>query len=84
LYVIKARRENWKPQWEWKLEAGKAMEFLKLVYPYLRLKKPQAEIAIKFQEMRRGQGHHLNDEERAIAETQRIMMANLNKRGAVK
>ena len=78
------RARNWKAQWQWVIAANKALGFLELIHPYLRLKKPQAEIAIKFQKVRRGQGHHMTDEERAIAEAQRILMGNLNKRGAVK
>jgi len=83
-YGDEERAKNWKPQWQWAIAANKALVFLKLIYPYLRLKKPQAEVAIQFQEARCGQGHHLSEAERAIAEAERILMGNLNKRGAVK
>ena len=83
-YGDKEMAKNWKPQWQWIIAANKALVFLKLIYPYLRLKKPQAEVAIRFQEMRRGQGYHFTEEETAIAEVERILMGNLNKRGAVK
>ena len=78
------KAKNYKPQWQWAIITTRALVFLKLIYPYLRLKKPQAEIAITFQQVRRGRGHYLTDEERAVAEAQRIVMANLNKRGTVK
>ena len=68
-----------KPLWQWIVVSNKALDFLKLIHPYLRLKKPQAEIAIKFQEARRG--HHATEGERAIAEAEMIIMHSLNKRG---
>lgn len=73
--------KNWKPSWRWSVSANQASAFLKLIYPYLRLKKPQAELAIKFQEGRKGRGHFLTDSERAINEAQRILMSSLNKKG---
>ena len=61
---------------------NEALGFLKLIYPYLRLKKPQAEVAIKFQELGfRRSGHILVDKEWAITEAHRILMGNLNKKG---
>ena len=72
---------NWKPCWRWALASNKAMNFLELIHPYLRLKKPQADIAIKFQRARRGMGYPLTDQELAIEEAQRIVMTKLNRRG---
>ena len=79
IYLRHRRKENWKPQWSWIITCLRASDFLKLVYPFLRIKKPQAEIAIKFQEARRG--HYMTDEERVIAEAKRIIMKGLNQRG---
>jgi len=73
---------NQKPYWCWMVTANKALEVLKLVHPYLRLKRPQAEIAIKFQESRRG--HSMTEAERAVSEAQRIVMAKLNQRGKIR
>ncbi len=70
---------NNKPLWQWIVSCNMALNFLELIYPYLKLKKPQAEIAIRFQKLRRR--HHLTDGEIAIAEAQSIVMASLNKRG---
>ena len=36
----------------WALSDNKAYEFIKIILPYLRYKKPQAELAIRFQENR--------------------------------
>ncbi len=73
---------NCRPQWYWIIAAKKALEFLMLVSPYLRLKKPQAEIAVRFQEAKRHRGRPHTDGEIAIDEAERILMASLNKRGA--
>lgn len=73
--------KNWKPTYRWVVTSMQALEFLKLVYPYLRLKKSQAEIAIKFLELRGTKGRWLSEKEKTIAEAQRIVMSKLNKRG---
>lgn len=38
------------PSWNWQIRTKQAGQFLKLIVPYLKIKRPQAEIAIKFQE----------------------------------
>ncbi len=44
---------KWKPAYQWQLASGKALVFLTAILPYLRLKKPQAEIGIGFQKRQR-------------------------------
>jgi len=39
---------NSKPYFEWGVAGVNAVDFLKQIHPYLRLKKPQAEVAFKF------------------------------------
>lgn len=78
------RNKNWKPCWRWTISSNRALDCLKLLYPYLRLKKPQAELAIKFQEARRGSGYSLTDEEKAVDEAQKIVMGEFNRRGRPK
>ena len=46
----KPRKSNWKSMTSWALWANGAVKFLKLILPYLKLKKEQAKIAIEFQE----------------------------------
>ena len=85
-YAMQAKTrkaQNWKPCWRWTITGNKGSSFLKLILPYLRLKKPQAELAIKFQEARRGAGYLLTDEERALEEAQRVIMGKYNKRGTI-
>ncbi len=67
------------PMWHWILGARKASEFLKLILPYLKLKRPQAELAILFQDAKRYSGHK-TDEQWSIEEAQRILLQNMHKR----
>ena len=80
IYTIPPRK-NCKPVHSWSVSYQQALGVLQAVYPYLRLKKPQAEIAINFLKMRHHKGRHLTDGELAIGEAQRILMASLNKKG---
>ena len=45
----KWKNENWKPCYEWKLTARKAVAVIKSILPYLLIKGRQAEIAIEAQ-----------------------------------
>lgn len=45
-------KQEWKESYTQKLTSNQALEFLNLVYPYLRVKKKQAEVAMKFQEVK--------------------------------
>jgi len=72
---------NVRPIWVWVVRAKCAGKFLKAIVPYLILKKPEAEIAIAFQELKTTKWFvHLSDKEKAIQEAQRIMLQKL-KRG---
>ncbi len=82
--------ENWKDQWVWTIHGPKAARFLEAILPYLILKKPQAEIGLKFQagmglrgRNQYGTNRHdpLTAEELAVREAQFITMKGLNKRG---
>lgn len=39
---------KWKPQHHWSISCNKAKLFLEAILPYLKLKKPQAELALIF------------------------------------
>lgn len=43
---------KWKPQWIWSISSNQAKRFLETLFPFLRLKKEQAKMAIEFQELR--------------------------------
>ena len=71
--------------WQWSNGSRKAYNTLLLIVPYLRIKRPQAEIAIKFQKAKierafgKGLNKFLTDEERAVREAQRILVMGMNK-----
>jgi len=68
------------PMWHWILGAKKASDFLKLIFPYLKLKQPQAELAIKFQNSKRRWGAtKKTDEHWAVEEAQRILLQNMHR-----
>lgn len=77
---------NAKMLYVWRLFGRQASNFLKDIVPYLKVKKPQAELALRFQGYLDsghwgGKGHPLTEEQKAIRETYSIMISNLNKRG---
>uniref|UniRef100_A0A6M3L5I0 Homing endonuclease n=1 Tax=viral metagenome TaxID=1070528 RepID=A0A6M3L5I0_9ZZZZ len=79
VYTWKPYQKHWKPAYRWILEFNKATDFLQLVLPYLNLKRAHAEIAIAYQE-RRVMGKR-TDNQKALDEADRILIAKLNKRG---
>ena len=64
--------------YKWFLWSTAAMNFLKLILPYLYLKKTQAELGIAFQE-RRVNKLRLTDEEKLLREADYIRMRELKK-----
>jgi len=79
-HPVRNRTPQRQPIWKWSLSAKKASAFLKLVYPYLNIKKPQADIAFMFQERKtKRQCRRLSEEDRAVEEAQRILLINMHK-----
>lgn len=70
-----------KPQSLWAAADNIALEFLKVISPYLTLKQGEAKIAIQFQEtkaLRRRNGRRkLTEEQLAIEAAQRLLVHNL-------
>lgn len=75
----KAKKVNWKDSWEWKVQTNQALKFLLLILPYVRMKRAQAELAIKFGNQRK-QGKKTK-REIAIEENQRRTMLSYNHKG---
>ncbi len=67
-------------QWEWTTLSRMAYSFLKAIYPYLRLKKSEADVAIEFQEAMHTSPKRLTEKELAIREAQRILLSDLKKK----
>ena len=74
------KKPTHKPMFQWQIHSQKAADFLSQILPYLQIKKPNADLAIKFQKYG-GAGKHYSDEEKAIKEAQRILMTKFNKTG---
>ena len=80
--VVLRREQTVKTQtiWAWRVSCLDALRFLQAIYPYVKIKKPQVDLAIKFQEARahRIRNKPLSDGEAAIQEAQKIMLSDLN------
>jgi hypothetical protein len=81
------KRKYEKPEWRdcyaWALSSTRAYDFLKCVYPYLILKKAQADLAFEFQENQSkydGSNLRLSDKELSMRDEQRILMQELKRR----
>ena len=73
---IQSLRENW----QYMVTAKQCVKLLELIRPFLRIKRPQADLAIEFgKRFKRGQ-RTLTDEEWKIRETYRTRMQALNSR----
>lgn len=55
--------ENWSDTLKWQLSGKRAARFLKEILPYLRVKKEQAETAIKFQETTKKHWKHMTSQD---------------------
>lgn len=81
---MKSKRPRSRDAFYWRLLSKKAAEFLDLIMPYLKIKKPQAEIGIKFQEhhsKHKGRGHSKTQEDWIVEEAERVLIRSLNRRG---
>jgi hypothetical protein len=70
--------------YEWNITSVRAMNFLIMLLPYLKIKKPQAEIGIKFQKNKTSRNlrwKRLANEDIANREATKILIQKLNNRG---
>ena len=80
------KQANRHDSWHWQIEHGTALLALRSILPYLKLKRPQAELAIQFQEAikpRQYKYHPKTQQELALEEMQVTMMRSLNHFGEV-
>ncbi len=78
----KAGGENWKPCHRWYLNGQKSIELIRQVYPYLQIKRRQAELLLNFPaNYKNFKG--LSDEQYFVQEKTFERMKNLNRRGLV-
>ena len=91
LYARKRVYHNCKQSFTWSLGPKKSLWLLKLVLPYLRIKKKRAELAIYFEEGKIERGRNRGrfgfvrklDKYRVLEEAQFILMRELNQRGTM-
>jgi len=72
------KNPNWRDTWRWNITSGAhSVRFLKEILPYLRLKKPQAELAIAFQVRHSQIGKRIKSETAILDMADRILMKKL-------
>jgi len=82
IQIMQPRKKNWKIAYRWWLTSNQALGFLKLILPYLNLKRPQAELAITFQERKQKRGYgSLTEMDKTLIEADRILMQSFNRKG---
>jgi intein/homing endonuclease len=62
-WIKKRRNKKYQPCMQWTLSSQQGLAFLKMIIPYLRIKKEQAEIGIKFINGRKRSSVRLSNEE---------------------
>ena len=70
------KNPKWRPVAKWYVSTGKAVEILQLCYPYMLLKREQAEVAFAFQETvgwQNGQTGHSEETHKRRAQLQEEM-----------
>ena len=73
---------NEKPSWQWRVSDRPAGDFLRMILPYLKIKKPQAEIALRFQDRMTANYHQdRTNEQIVLDEADSILIRSYNKRG---
>lgn len=78
--TCKPHKLTWRPTFKWYIEGNRAMEFLRLIIPYLNIKKTNAEVVIAYQSKRKMGGHY-SQEDKVLMEANRVRIKHLNKKG---
>ena len=81
VWITKHQNPKHKDTWFWSLSAKRAVPFLTGILPYLRIKLPQAELALRWQARKHPRYTQLTDYEMALEEADRILMLSYNRRG---
>jgi hypothetical protein len=78
------RRSGWKTGWYWRLSWSRAVAFLDAIYPWLRVKRAQAQTIFAWDAIRVGRGKQSAADRAAYldaVELLRVRMHWLNKKG---
>ena len=80
----KAANSKWKPVFSYQLEHKRALTFIKAIYPFLVLKRKQAELIFKYYKVSNGRTKRAFTEYRLNRlRSLKMEMHVLNKRGAI-
>jgi len=79
VYKYKRRINTHKDKWQWCLSTKPSIVFLRAVYPYLRLKKAEALLALEFQQRIKGSNKPLTVKEKSIREDYYLIMRRLKR-----
>ena len=80
--LIESNSPKHKDCWCWEISSRKAVKFLSAILPYLRIKHPQAELAISFQSRKHYYGSNKKTKaERVLDQADKILMLSYNKKG---
>lgn len=74
IYFRKSQTNKWKDQYHWSLGSTNLREFLKVILPYLKIKRKQAELALEYLD-------RLQDNDPAWRESVCKQMNALNRKG---
>ncbi len=78
---VHSQKSTGKRVWRWQVAARKAGAFLEAILPYMRIKRPQVEIALQFQRTRYMRGKkRLTEGELTSADIQRFLIRQFNSR----
>lgn len=76
----KSSHIKWRDCYTWELSSRQAFDFLKTIYPYLVIKRAEADVAFEFQDRQSVQRNKpIPDTELAVREAQRILMQELKR-----
>lgn len=77
----KRHKANWKISFTWRVSYAACLNFLKEIFPFLVVKKKQAEAAFIFFDNRPGKGKRWTDENLEEANKAILAIKQLNKKG---
>jgi hypothetical protein len=87
MYDQTFKESKWADQWQWRINGDEASDFVRKIYPYLMLKKPQANVILELQALKESQPMNKNgtrnwsQEAKEVAAKLKKQMHDLNKKG---
>lgn len=80
IYYHKHSKISKKGYWSWEVTENNARKFIKLIYPYLRIKKPEADLVLKLGENKvKTNGCKVSDEDITLRENLYLSIKKIHK-----